>query len=235
MEDAPRLELRLREHLALDLTVQIARISLNVDRLGSAAGTSSHLEPAGRVLESLQLLRILVELEMPKLLLLLTLLVGLEVVHQVLDLPDLRVGVGVHDLSQILHQAEVSTHGISQARQLTQLWDEGDLIARSPVLVDEQRLIHVADVLVVARPVVLLVARWSPILVEGGGGTLGEVNSVNLVGLLVVPSDHGGSRECILDRLLAILTALLSLVSQVVHVVQTVVCPNDFEADVNVE
>lgn len=235
MEDAPRLECGLGEHLALDLAFQVARVRLNVDRLRSPTRACAHLELARSVLEALQLLWILVELEMPQLLLLLALLVGLEVRHQVLDLLDLGIGVGVHDLRKILHEAEVGAHGISQARQLAQLGDKGYLVSRAAVLVDEQWLIHVADVLVVASPVVLLVAGGSPVLVEGGAGTLREINPIDLVGLLVVSGDHGAASECLLDRFLAILTALLGLVSQVVEVAQAIVCPDHLEADVDVE
>lgn len=233
MEDAPGLEGRLREHLALNLAIQVARIRLDINGLGSSARACSHLELARRVLESTELLRGLVELEVPKLLLLDTLRVRLEVTHQVLDLLDLGISVRVDDLGEVLHEAEVGAHGISQARQLAQLGNEGDLITRAAVLVDEQRLIHVVDVLVVAGAIVLLVAGWSPVLVEGGCWTLSEVDPVDLVSLLVVPGDNGASSECIADRLLAIASAVL--VSHVVHVVQTVVCPNDLEADVDVE
>lgn len=238
MENAPSLQGRLREHLTLNLAIQVASIRLNVDGLWSATRAGSHLELARSVLESSELLRSLVELEVPKLLLLDTLRVRLEVVHQVLDLLDLGIGVCVHDLGQVLHEAEVSAHGISQARQLAQLRNEGNLITRAAVLVDEQRLIHVVDVLVVASLVVLLVARRSPVLVEGSAGTLRKVDPVNLVGLLVVPGHHRASSECFLHRLLGVhaaSTVPLGFVSHIVHVVQTVVCPNDFEADVNVE
>lgn len=141
----------------------------------------------------------------------------------------------MHNHGKILHEAEVGTHSFSQACQLTELRDESDLISCASVLVDEQWLIHVGDVLIVPSTIVLLVAGWSPVLVEGGCWTLSEVNSIDLVGLLVVSSDHSRTSECLLDSSLAISSALLSLVTQVVHVVQTVVCPNHLEADVNVE
>ena len=172
---------------------------------------------------------------MPKLLLLDALDVCLEVIHEIFDLLDLGISVGVHNHGKVLHEAEVGTHRISQASQLTELRDEGDLVTCASILVDQQWLIHVGDVLVVPSAIVLLVAGGSPLLVEGGCWTLGEVNTINLVGLLVVSSDDGGTSECFLDSCLAITTALLGLVTQVVHVVQTVVCPNHLEADVNVE
>ena len=98
---------------------------------------------------------------MPELLLLDALCVRLEVVHQVLDLLDLRLGIRVHDLSHVLHQTEVGAHRISQTSQLTKLGNEGNLVTRASVLVDQQRLIHVAYLLVVARPVVILIAGRS--------------------------------------------------------------------------
>ena len=141
----------------------------------------------------------------------------------------------MHDDSEILHKAEVGAHGISQAGQLTEFGDKGDLVSRTSVLVDQQRLIHVADVLIVLGPVVLLVARRSPLLVEGGCGTLCKVNPIDLVGLLVVAGDDGSSSECFLDRLLAILAGALSFGTKIGHVGQGSVSPDDLEADVNVE
>ena len=193
------------------------------------------MEAAWSVLEALQLLRVLVELQVPQLLLLDAFGVRLEVLHQVLDLLNLGISVGVHDLGQILHEAEVGAHGISQAGQLAELGDQSDFVPRASVLVDQQWLVHVADVLVVASAVVLLVAGGSPVLVEGCCWTLRKVDPVNLVGLLVVARDHRRSRECFLDRCLAVAATLLSLVSQVIHVVQAVVCPDHLEADVDVE
>ena len=235
VEDAPRPEGWLCEHLALDLAVKITSVRLDVDRLRSAACACTHLELAWRVLEAIESLRVLVDLHVPETLLLDALGVCLEVLHQVLDLLNLSVGVRVHDHSKILHKAEVGAHGISQAGQLTEFGDEGDLVTRTSVLVDQQRLIHVADVLVVLGPVVLLVARRSPLLVEGGCGTLCKVNPIDLVGLLVVAGDDGSSSECFLDRLLAILPGALSFGTKICHVGQGCVSPDDLEADVDVQ
>ena len=176
----------------------------------SAARACTHLKSAWRVLEAIESLRVLVDLHVPETLLLDALGVCLEVLHQVLDLSNLGVRVRVHNHSKILHEAEVGAHGISQAGQLTEFGDKGDLVTRTSVLVDQQRLIHVGDVLIVLGPVVLLVARRSPLLVEGGGGTLCKVNPIDLVGLLIVAGDDGSSSECFLDRLLAILSGALS-------------------------
>lgn len=167
VEDAPSSQGRLREHLALNLAIQVSSIRLDVDRCRSATSAGSHLELAGCVLEAAQRAWHIVDLHVPQLLLLDALGVCLEVIHQVLDLLDLGVGIRVHDHCKVLHQAEISAHGISQARQLTELGDESDLISRASVLVDEQGLIHVADVLIVARTIVLLVRSGSPVFVEG--------------------------------------------------------------------
>ena len=110
MEDGPVLELSLGVHLALDLTIDLTCALLDVELVGSATSIWPHEEVAGHVLEALEFLRVLVELQVPKCLLLLTLLVGLKVVHEVLDLLDLGFSVGVHDLGEILHETEVSTH-----------------------------------------------------------------------------------------------------------------------------
>ena len=71
-------------------------------------------------------------------------------------------------------------------------------------------------------------------LVEGCRGTLRKVDPVDLVGLLVVARHHRRASECFLDRLLAVAAALLGFVSQIIDVVQDVVCPDHFEADVDV-
>ena len=97
VEDAPGLEGRLREHLTLNLAIQVASVRFDVDRCRSATSAGSHLELASRVLESAKRLRHIVDFHVPQLLLLDTLGVGLEVLHQVLDLFDLGIGVRVHD------------------------------------------------------------------------------------------------------------------------------------------
>ena len=234
MEDAPRLHRGLRKHLALDLAFEITRVRLDIDRNRSATRASTHLELARSVLKPVQRVWRLVDLEMPQLLLLDTLRVSLEVCHQVLDLLDLSVRVGVHDHGKILHQAEVCTHCIGQACKLAQLRDERNLVTSAMVFVDQQGLIHVANGFVVASTVVLLVASGSPLLVEGCCGTLRKVDSINLVGLLIIARNHRCTSECFLNRCLPVTTALLSLVPQIIDVVQAVVCPDYLEADVDV-
>lgn len=155
--------------------------------------------------------------------------------HQVLDLLDLGIGVRVHNHSEVLHQAEISAHGVSQARQLTELWDEGNLIPSASILVDEQWLVHVADVFVIASAVVLLIGSGSPLLIECCRWTLREVDPIDTIGLLIVARNHGCTRKRFLNCSLAVTTPRLSLGTQVLHPGQTVVCPNDLEADVNVE
>jgi hypothetical protein len=131
----------------------------------------------------------------PERLLLLALLVGLEVVHEVLDLLDLGFGIGVDDLSEILHETEVSTHRVSQSCQLTQFRDESDLSTCPSVLVDQQRLVGVDDTFVVLRLVVLTVAGLSALLIEAGLGTLSKVYAVYLVRLLIVLRDDSRTGE----------------------------------------
>jgi len=168
VEDAPGFELRLSEHLALDLSIDVAHVLLNVEAVGSARTARAHEKFASLVLEAFQLLRVFVELQAPELLLLDTLGILFEVLHQVFDFLDLCLGIGVHDLSQIFHQSEVGAHRISESSQLAELRDEGDLIARLSVLVDEQRLIGVADAFIVASLVIVGVTRLSTLLVESG-------------------------------------------------------------------
>lgn len=166
MEDGPILELHLGEHLALDLAIDLTSTLLNVKARWCTTSIGTHEEISSVVLVALELLGVLVELEMPEGLLLNALLVGLEVVHQVLDLLDLSLSVGVHDLGQVLHQPEVSSHRIGQTRNLTQLWDKSDLQTCPPVFVDEQGLVGVLDLLIVLCLIVLGVAGLGALLVE---------------------------------------------------------------------
>lgn len=119
MEDSPGFKSRLREHLTLDFAVDVSHVLLNVEGVWTATSCGTHKEFTGCVLESIEFLRVLVELQVPELLLLNTSLVGLEVVHEVFNLLNLGLGVGVENHSEIFHQTEVSTHGISKASELT--------------------------------------------------------------------------------------------------------------------
>ena len=169
------------------------------------------------VLIAREFLRVLIELQVPQLLLLLALRVLLEVLHKVLDLLNLRIGVGVQDLSKVFHQMEVCSHGISQSCQLAELRNQSDFVSSASVLVDEEWLVLILDGLIVAGLVILHVAGRSTILVEGGSWTLTKVYPVDLVGLLVVPCDHSRTGESITDRLLAVSASLLGFVSNLVH------------------
>jgi len=112
VEDSPILQLHLSEHLALDLTIDLTSTLLDVKASRCTRSIGSHEKVTSLVLDTLQLLRILVEFQVPSSLLLLALLVVLEALHQVLDLLDLSFSVGVDNLGEILHEAEVSTHSI---------------------------------------------------------------------------------------------------------------------------
>lgn len=131
---------------------------------------------------------------MPLLLLLNALLVSLEYLEQILDFFDLCLGIRVDNLGEVLHEAEVSSHGVGQASQLAQLWDERHLVTSLAIFVDKQRLIGISDVFIVASFVVLSVASRCTILVESSFRTLCKVNSVDLVSLLVVLSHDSGAR-----------------------------------------
>jgi hypothetical protein len=85
---------------------------------------------------------------------------------------------------------EVCSHCISQTCQLAELWNQSDFVSSASVFVDEEWLVLIADVLIVAGLVILHVASRSPILIKGGCWTLTEVYTVDFVGLLVVPCDH---------------------------------------------
>ena len=123
---------------------------------------------------------------MPLLLLFDTLLVGSESGKEILTLAYFLVSVGVDNLSKILHQPEVGSHDVCQARKLTEFWDESDLVTSLAVFVDEEWLVWVRDGFVVPSLVVLGVADLSAILVKCALWTHAEVDAFNSVGLLVV-------------------------------------------------
>ena len=81
---------------------------------------------------------------------------------------NLSLSIRMHDLGEILHESEVSSHGIRQTSELAQFWNEGDLDTSLAVLVDQQGLIQVIDVLVILLLVVLRVRDLLPILLESG-------------------------------------------------------------------
>ena len=53
VEDTPGLQGSLCEHLALDLSIDIASVLLDVEAVGSPSGVGSHEKVTGRVLETL--------------------------------------------------------------------------------------------------------------------------------------------------------------------------------------
>lgn len=128
---------------------------------------------------------------MPLLLLLLAFFIFGEGREKVLALFDLPVGVSVHNLSEIFHQPEVSSHGVGKTCELAELWDESNLVSSLPVLVDKERLIWIRDSLVVPGLVVVLIADLGSLLVEGGRWGHSEVNSFNSVSFLIVPIKNG--------------------------------------------
>lgn len=116
MEDRPIFKLSLGEHLSLNLAIYLSSTLFDVKAVRNTTCVRPHQEFAGLVLETLEFLGVLIKLQVPKLLFLNTLFIGLEVVHQVFDLLYFGFCIGVNDLSEILHQAEICTHSISQAR-----------------------------------------------------------------------------------------------------------------------
>jgi hypothetical protein len=235
MEDGPLFELRLSEHLALDLAIDFTRTLFYIEAVRSATSVRAHQETTGIVLETLEFLRVLVEFQVPKLLLLDTFFICLEVLHQVFYLLDLRISVSVHDLCKVLHQTEVGTHSVCQTSQLTKLRNKGDLIACSSVFVDEKGLVGIRDGLVVAGLVVVAIAGLSALFVEAGLWTLVEVNAIDLVRLLVVLGDHSCSSQSLLDGFVAILIAPFSILSDFVHVFKHSVGSNDLKTHVDVQ
>jgi len=220
MEDAPGLERRLFEHLVLDLAVDVSRGLLDVERVAVTTTLGSHYHSASCVLVALESCRDILERDVPELLLLLTLRIAVEDFKKVATLCDLPVSVGVRDLSEVLHETEVGAHLVGESRHLAELRNQGDLGTGLPVLVNEQGLVGLGDVLVVAGLVVLLVRDLSTRLVESGVWALSKVDSLNAVGLLVVPGDHGRSFESLLELCLGVTTSLLNLLTKLVHVLE---------------
>jgi hypothetical protein len=235
MEDGPILKLRLSKHLALDLSIDFTSTLFNVKTVRSAAGIRTHQETTSVVLKALEFLGVLIKLQVPKLLLLDALFVCLEMLHQVLNLLNLGICISVNDLCKILHKTEVSTHSISQPSQLTEFRNKSDLISRSPVLVDEQRLIWFLNSLVVAGLIVVTVTYLSALFIEAGLGTLAKVNTIDLVRLLIVLSDDSRTGESLLDGFVAILVAPFSILSNFLHVLQHSIGSDDFEAHIDIE
>lgn len=235
MEDGPLFKLRLSEHFALDLSIDFTRTLFDIKAVWSTTSIWTHQETTGIVLEALKFLRVLIELQVPKLLLLNAFFVCLEVLHQVFDLLDFCISVSVNDLCKVLHQTEVGTHSVSQASQLTKFRNKSNFIACSSVLVDEEGLVRVGNVLVVAGLVVVSVAGLSAVLVETGLWTLVEVNAIDLVRLLVVLGDHSCSSQSLLDGFVTILATPFSILPNFVHVLEHCVGSHDFEAHVYVK
>ena len=118
MENSPGFECWLREHLSLDLAVDFSHVLLDVESVRTSTSCWAHKEFSCAILESIEFLWIFIELQVPLLLLLDAFLICLEVLHQVLDLLDFGLSIGVKNNSEILHQAEVCTHGISKSSEL---------------------------------------------------------------------------------------------------------------------
>jgi len=215
VEDSPSLHSWLCEHLGLDLSIKLTSAPLDVERVWSSAACSTHNQISSFVLEACELGWGVHEFQVPLLLFLLALLIGCESGEEVLAFLHLSVGVGVHDLSQILHEPKVSTHCISKTSELAELWDQRDLIASLPILVDEERLVWVGDVLIVSGLIVFFVADLGSLLVEGCIWAHAVVNPFDAVSLLVVPRDYSGSNECSFDGLFPIASSslLLGLIS----------------------
>ena len=166
VENSPRLHGGLSEHLGLDLAVELSCTLFNVKRVWSSAAGGTHDKITSFIFVASDLGRSVPELEVPGLLFFLTLLVLGEGGEEVLALLHLLVSVGVHDLGQILHEAEICAHCVCKTSELAELRNERNLVSSLPILVDQERLVGIGDVLIVAGLVVLLVADLSSIFVE---------------------------------------------------------------------
>jgi hypothetical protein len=96
-------------------------------------------------------------------------------------------------------------------------------------------LIWLIDALIVSSLVVLTVACLSALFVETCLRTLSKVNTVDLVCLLIVFCNNSRTGECLLNSIITVLVATLSVLSDFLHVLEDSVCTDHFEANVNVE
>jgi len=171
----------------------------------------------------------------PELLFLDTFGIGGEVSHQILDFIALLLSIGVNDFGEVSHQPEVRAHRVGQTSELTKLRDQSDLVASAAIFIDEQRLIGFLDFFVVAGLVVRDVTGHLSLLVEFSQRRLGKVDAVDLVGLLVVPSDNSGSSELSIDVLTWVFLVAFSALTELIQILEHCVGSHNFEADINVE
>jgi hypothetical protein len=75
----------------------------------------------------------------------------------------------------------------------------------------------------------------SALFVEAGLRTLCKVHSVDLVRLLVVLCDDSRTCKSLLNRVICILIAPLSVLSNFLHLLEDGVGTNDFKANVDIE
>lgn len=210
VEDTPGLKSWLGEHLGLDLSVQLTSTTFDVELVRCSTCICAHHEITSIVFVSWNLGWVFFECQVPLLLLLLALLVLSEGLEKVLAFVDFAVSVGVDDLGEILHEAEIGTHTIGESCELTELRYESYLVTSLPVFVDEKRLVWIFDALIVSGLVVVGIAHLLTVLIESGGWAHSEVNALHAIRLLVVPCDNGCSSEGKLNGFLPVSTSSLA-------------------------
>lgn len=89
--------------------------------------------------------------------------------------------------------------------------------------------------MVVLGLVVLSVGGLSTLLVEAGERRLGEVDTVNLVGLLVVGCHNSSTRKRLLHSFITVTVLSFSLGSNIVHQLQHRVSSDHFKAHVDIQ
>ena len=99
MEDSPFGQSWLVEHLVLDLPVDLSGTSFNVEGVSLATAFGSHDHVSSLVLVAFEWSWVILELEVPQLLLLKALRMRVEDLEKVLALSYLPVSVGVNNLS----------------------------------------------------------------------------------------------------------------------------------------
>lgn len=187
VEDSPSLKSWLGHHLGLDFSIKLTGTLFNIELIWSSACCSTHDQVSSIVLVTGELSWCVHELQVPLLLFFFALFICCKSTEEILALLYLFVSIGMHDLSEIFHEPEVSTHSICKTGELAELWDQRDFITSLPILVDEQRLVWVGDVLIVSGLIVLFVTDLSSLLVEGCIRTHAVIDSLDTVSLLIVP------------------------------------------------
>lgn len=123
MKDGPSLESWLFIHLVLDLAVNLSSALLNVEGVSLSTSLGSHHHVTSLELVSFELSRVVLEFQMPELLLLDTLGMRVEDFQEILAFSYFPVSIGVDYFGKILHESEITSHRIGETSDLAEFRD----------------------------------------------------------------------------------------------------------------